>query len=533
MSYLALYRKYRPSSFDEIAGQQAVVTALRNQVRYGQVGHAYLFCGSRGTGKTSVARVFAKAVNCLNPRDGSPCNECELCREAQSGFNLIEIDAASNNGVDSIRELRDEVVYTPVKGRYKVYIIDEAHMLSAQAFNALLKTLEEPPEHVIFILATTEPHKIMPTILSRCQRYDFKRLSVEEMTERLRYVAAQENIAAEEEAITCIASSSDGGMRDALSLLDQCHAYYINETITLPRVLEVLGAVDNEILGRMTEALSKGDAAGLLQGVEEIYRQGRDPQQFVTAWCGYLRGVLIYRVLGKEAEGYLTESPGVRRLMAEQARELSQEELTFYIQEFSRLSNQLKFALQKRIILETGLLSLSRGLGSGTEESGLAARLAQVEKRLEELSHGGAAETVRRPAAASGEQAPSPRTERPAPTAEASRRTPETAASGDGNVPADWPEIRKRIIKEKQPLYILNFMQLTAGAAPDELVLRTDKEIYRKQLEADGQEKLRFVEEKIREQTGRPYRLSTGASAGTAPSMEELLSGIKSDIQWK
>lgn len=186
MSYMALYRKWRPRDFDGVVGQDPIVTALKNQIQYQRIGHAYLFCGTRGTGKTSTAKIFARAVNCLNPRDGNPCNECELCQEAETGFNVVEIDAASNNGVDNIREIREEVKYMPAKGRYKVYIIDEVHMLSAGAFNALLKTLEEPPEHIIFILATTEPHKILPTILSRCQRYDFRRISTAQIARRWR-----------------------------------------------------------------------------------------------------------------------------------------------------------------------------------------------------------------------------------------------------------------------------------------------------------------------------------------------------------
>ncbi|MBQ7049268.1 MAG: DNA polymerase III subunit gamma/tau, partial [Firmicutes bacterium] len=222
MSYLALYRKYRPLTFSEMVGQKAVIQALQNQVKFGQLGHAYLFCGTRGTGKTSTAKVFARAVNCLNPVDGNPCNECELCREAESGFNLVEIDAASNNGVENIRDLREEVQYTPSKGKYKVYIIDEVHMLTQSAFNALLKTLEEPPEHVIFVLATTEPHKVLPTILSRCQRYDFKRITTGEIAEHLADVCAKEGIAADADALHYIAAIADGGMRDALSILDQC-----------------------------------------------------------------------------------------------------------------------------------------------------------------------------------------------------------------------------------------------------------------------------------------------------------------------
>ena len=228
MSYTALYRKFRPGEFDEVKGQDHIVTALRNQVRADRIGHAYLFCGTRGTGKTTVAKILAKAVNCEHPIDGSPCGECEMCRKitAQTSMNVIEIDAASNNGVDNIREIREEVTYRPTEGRYKVYIIDEVHMLSAGAFNALLKTLEEPPSYVIFILATTEAHKIPITILSRCQRYDFRRITIETIAARLRELADAEQIPVEERALTYLAKAADGSMRDALSLLDQCVAFH-------------------------------------------------------------------------------------------------------------------------------------------------------------------------------------------------------------------------------------------------------------------------------------------------------------------
>ena len=220
MSYTALYRKYRPQSFEDVKGQEHIVTTLRNQINAGRIGHAYLFCGTRGTGKTTVAKIFARAVNCENPIDGSPCGECPTCRAILSGnsLNVIEIDAASNNGVDNIREIRDEVTYAPTEGRFKVYIIDEVHMLSSGAFNAMLKTLEEPPSYVIFILATTEAHKIPVTILSRCQRYDFHRISVDVISERLKELLIQENAQAEDKAVRYLAKSADGAMRDALSL---------------------------------------------------------------------------------------------------------------------------------------------------------------------------------------------------------------------------------------------------------------------------------------------------------------------------
>ncbi|WP_337606413.1 DNA polymerase III subunit gamma/tau [Claveliimonas sp.] len=235
MGYMALYRKFRPGEFEDVKGQDAIVTTLKNQIRTDRIGHAYLFCGTRGTGKTTVAKIFAKAVNCEHPNEGSPCGECAMCRSIAAGtsMNVIEIDAASNNGVDNIREIREEVAYRPTEGKYKVYIIDEVHMLSIGAFNALLKTLEEPPEYVIFILATTEAHKIPVTILSRCQRYDFKRISIDTISGRLDELIKKEGLDVEEKAVRYIARMADGSMRDALSLLDQCAAFYIGQRLTM------------------------------------------------------------------------------------------------------------------------------------------------------------------------------------------------------------------------------------------------------------------------------------------------------------
>lgn len=266
MSYTALYRKFRPTSFDEVKGQDHIVQTLKNQINANRIGHAYLFCGTRGTGKTSVAKIFAKAVNCEHPVDGSPCNECDVCKGINSGssMNVIEIDAASNNGVDNIRQIRDEIQYTPSSGKYTVYIIDEVHMLSIGAFNALLKTLEEPPSYVLFILATTEPHKIPITILSRCQRYDFKRISIDTIVNRLAELMEKENIEVEEKALQYVAKAADGSMRDALSLLDQCIAFYLGQKLTYENVLEVLGAVDNEIFSRLTRQIINGDVVSCI-----------------------------------------------------------------------------------------------------------------------------------------------------------------------------------------------------------------------------------------------------------------------------
>ena len=267
MSYTALYRKFRPNDFNDVKGQDHIVTTLRNQVKAGRVGHAFLFCGSRGTGKTTVAKVLGKVVNCENPEEGNPCNQCHMCKgiDNQTTMNVIEIDAASNNGVDSVREIVEEVRYSPTEGKYKVYIIDEVHMLSTGAFNALLKTLEEPPSYVIFILATTEVHKIPVTILSRCQRYDFKRITIDTITDRLSDLMDEEGIQVEEKALRYIARVADGSMRDALSLLDQCISFYLGESITYDNVLDVLGAVDTKIYSDLLQMIQKQDATGCIK----------------------------------------------------------------------------------------------------------------------------------------------------------------------------------------------------------------------------------------------------------------------------
>ena len=277
MSYTALYRKFRPVEFEDVKGQEHIITTLKNQIEANRIGHAYLFCGTRGTGKTTVAKIFAKAVNCEHPVNGSPCGECAMCRSIAAGtsMNVIEIDAASNNGVDNIREIREEVAYRPTEGKYKVYIIDEVHMLSIGAFNALLKTLEEPPEYVIFILATTEVHKIPITILSRCQHYDFKRISIETITDRMRDLMQEEQVEVEEKALRYVAKAADGSMRDALSLLDQCIAFYLGQKLTYDNVLEVLGAVDTDVFSRLLRSVIRRDVPKVLDIVDDLVMQGQ------------------------------------------------------------------------------------------------------------------------------------------------------------------------------------------------------------------------------------------------------------------
>ena len=359
MSYTALYRKFRPQEFEDVKGQEHIVTTLKNQIKADRIGHAYLFCGTRGTGKTTAAKIFAKAVNCEHPVDGSPCGTCEACRAIAAGnsMNVIEIDAASNNGVENIRQIREEVEYAPTEGKYKVYIIDEVHMLSIGAFNALLKTLEEPPSYVIFILATTEVHKIPITILSRCQRYDFHRISIETISARLTELLEKENVAAEERAVRYIAKAADGSMRDALSLLDQCIAFYLGEELTYEHVLEVLGAVDTEVFSSLLRRILGQDIVGAIEQLEEIIIQGRELGQFVTDFTWYLRNLLLVQS-SDDMEEVLDMSAENLALLKEEAKMVEAETLFRYIRIFSELSNQVKYSSQKRILIEIALIKL-------------------------------------------------------------------------------------------------------------------------------------------------------------------------------
>ena len=359
MSYTALYRKFRPSEFSDVKGQDHIVITLTNQIKANRIGHAYLFCGTRGTGKTSIAKIFAKAVNCEHPVNGSPCNECAMCRAVneQRSMNVIEIDAASNNGVDNIREIREEVAYSPSEGKYKVYIIDEVHMLSIGAFNALLKTLEEPPSYVIFILATTEAHKIPITILSRCQRYDFRRISTGTIAERLRELADAEGIDAEDAALAYVARMADGSMRDALSLLDQCNAFYIGQRLKYENVLDVLGAVDTSVFGSLLKSISSQDVSGVIHLIDEIVMQGRDLTQFVVDFTWYLRNLLMVQSSG-DLTDLVEASAEQLEVMRQEASVIDASVLMRYIRIFSDLSGQVRYSTQKRVLVEVALIKL-------------------------------------------------------------------------------------------------------------------------------------------------------------------------------
>ena len=385
MSYTALYRKYRPTQFEDVKGQDAIVKTLKNQIKLNRTSHAYLFCGTRGTGKTTVAKILAKAVNCENPQDGNPCGECPTCKSIADGtsMNVIEIDAASNNGVDNIREIIDEVSYSPATGKYKVYIIDEVHMITTSAFNALLKTLEEPPSYVIFILATTEVNALPVTILSRCQRYDFKRIPVDTITERLKELMAGENIEAEDKALKYIAKMADGALRDAISLFDQCNAFYFGQPLTYDNAINVLGSVDPVVFSQLLRYIIADNLKSAIKSVEDAIMQGRDLQQFVKDFIWYLRNLLMLKNAFDDDMSDIIDmsSENVARLK-EEADLLDQETIMRFIRVFSQLSSDIKYSSQKRVLIEIAIVKLCRP-SMETDTESLLDRIRKVENLLE------------------------------------------------------------------------------------------------------------------------------------------------------
>lgn len=386
--YLALYRKYRPRTFEEVCGREVIVRTLKNQILSGRIAHSYLFCGTRGTGKTSIAKIFAKAVNCENPQDGNPCGKCASCMaiSADANLNVVEMDAASNNGVDDIRGIIEQVAYSPTQGKYRVYIIDEVHMLSTAAFNALLKTLEEPPSYAIFILATTEPNKLPVTILSRCQRYDFGRLSSETIFEQLRKVSAEEGMQAEEKALRYIAGAADGSMRDGLSLLDQCAAFnYGTETLTYEKTLEILGAVDTQVFSRLYGCIHQGDPAGALAVLEEILAQGRELVQFVTDFIWYLRNLMLLKASETVRDSLDISADNLDRMIAD-ARMSEMSEIMREIRIFSALIEQIRYSASRRILTEMAIIRSCRGaMGESLPEQEEGGAGLRKESQLDNL----------------------------------------------------------------------------------------------------------------------------------------------------
>ena len=383
MAYVALYRKFRPDTFEEVKGQEHVVTALKNQIKYDRIGHAYLFCGTRGTGKTSVAKLMSKAVNCEHPVDGSPCGECDSCRRIASGaaMNVVEIDAASNNGVDNIRQINEGVQYAPSDGKYMVYIIDEVHMLSAGAFNAMLKTLEEPPSYVIFILATTESHKVPVTIRSRCQRYDFRRIEYSTIADRMEDLMQREEVPVTRDALEYIARAADGSMRDALSILDECVSYHLGAELTLDRVLSTIGAVDTELFEKLTEKIGEDDPVAVMELIHEVVWRGTDLTRFVDDYVWFLRNLLFLALspgLGTRLD--LTEEKVA--LLTELGKQFTHDTLQRQLHVMQDLSQEIRYSSAKRVTLEMGMIRLMRP-ETDVDLEGVLARLDRMEQRAE------------------------------------------------------------------------------------------------------------------------------------------------------
>ena len=448
--YQALYRKWRPRTFEEVVGQEPITTALKNEMLQGKPAHAYLLMGSRGTGKTTCAKLIAKAVNCLNPRDGSPCGECECCRGVDNGslVDVVEIDAASNNGVDNIRDLREEAVFLPHVARYRVYIIDEAHMLSVGAVNALLKIMEEPPEHVIFILATTEVHKIPATIQSRCQRFDFKRIAPEVIRDRLLYIARQEGIDLSEEAAALIARIADGGMRDALSLLDLCWAH--GSEISVQTVSEAAGLVGQDYLFEIAAAAAAGDFTGAMEAMERLAGQAVEYDRLCSQLIGHYRNLLV-AATAKHPEQLIVCLPQTLEQYKKQAASSSPAVLMDAIRTLQDTQSAMTRTTSRRAEMELALLKLSDRRLSRSPEA-LLARIEELEAKLNRLL----AEGVRLPSPESGGQEPAESAEpaeQPSPAQvtfagmePSSRSVPEKAPAAVEPMPEEqWQQILQRL----------------------------------------------------------------------------------------
>ena len=465
MGYTALYRKFRPIKFEEIVGQDHITKTLKNQIIAGRVGHAYLFNGGRGTGKTSAAKILARAINCLNPKDGEPCNECEICKGAISGAltDIVEMDAASNNSVEDIRSIREEVNFLPTKAKYRVYIIDEVHMLSTGAFNALLKTLEEPPEHVKFILATTEPQKLPATILSRCQRFDFKRISNENIIKRLNIVCNESGIEITKEAMNIIAVLSEGAMRDALSILERCIQDGENK-IDEDKIRDLVGIPKTTYVHNIVNSLLKYNVEETFKNVDIVLNEGKDINSLLWEMIKYVKDILVYTATGKldiYSEEEITKIEQV-------SKESNKQELMNMVYELSELENTLKWSTQKLIIFQAGMIKLCNQ--EKQESKGLEERIEKIEKYLRSNRVGGMQQAVQPNTRVQSQSSPTsfaPRTtnaqgQRPAQVAK--KAEPRQYSSGANQY---WPEILTDLKQRGKRVLYTNLMETQATELND------------------------------------------------------------------
>ena len=563
--YQVLYRKYRPRVFSDVVGQKHITDTLSKEIETGKLSHAYLFTGSRGTGKTTCAKILSKAVNCLNPVNGNPCNECEICRGLDSGaiLDVVEIDAASNNGVENIRDIREEINFTPAACKYRVYIIDEVHMLSMGAFNALLKTLEEPPAHVKFILATTEVHKLPVTVVSRCQRFDFKRVTPEAMSERMNLIAESEGFTLESEAASLIARIADGGMRDALSLLDQCTGHTKN--ITAETVLSVAGMTGKDHLFSLAEAVRVKDSAKALEIISKLYGDSCDMERLASEMINHYRNLMIVKTVGN-CDGLIVCTDDELRSYTEQSGGYTLENILYCIDLLQSCAADMKRGVNRRIELEMTFIKMANPLMSDSNEA-ILARIADIEFALKSGSFTPEApaskpqETASAPAAApavpekkeepkpvvqsTAFDVPAPEYDMPAPAPsftenEVSAPVSDEPTLNESSEVLPWAEILTEILKTNPALWgILNNSEAYING--DYVLIKSENPTLSEFIKKDGNS--RSVKEAVLRVTGKRYRLgltkSAAPKAAAAPKrdpLEDLISragsmGINVDIK--
>lgn len=531
MEHIALYRAWRPQSFRDMVGQQHIIQTLQNAIREQRVSHAYLFSGPRGTGKTSAAKILAKAVNCERGPAAEPCNECESCRRITSGavMDVQEIDAASNRGVEEIRDLREKVKYAPTEVRQKVYIIDEVHMLTTEAFNALLKTLEEPPPHVMFILATTEPHKLPATIISRCQRFDFRRVSLEEQTDRLRQISQEEGIEAENEALQYIARLSDGGMRDALSILDQI-ASFTGGHVSYEQVLSMTGGIASEQFGKLAQAILEGDVGQVLMLVEGFMQEGKSADKCMENLLYYFRDLLMIQMIPQADK--LTDRVLHPEEYKEMASAFSRKQLFQMIDTLNHYQSEMKYASQPQTLFEVALLKLCgipREAGDSDRPQEAAAdsavidqlkqQVASLEKKLERFIKSGAA-----PAA--GNSGPSRPAAPPAPRMSSAAKIPANmdqfvASKGSPEfmeIQRQWAHILQGVKEEKVTVHAWFMDGEPVSATEDALLVAFKNNIHRETTEKPANKQV--IEGVLHSVLGKPYHLVTMMQRDWSASME-------------